>query len=219
MRRFRRYQLPALWRWMVLMLACGYLAVRLIDLILLGPLAALAENEARLRGIDAVNRIILGSVEQSLKHEDLITYEKDQQGRIAAYRVNTQIVSQVAADAAGAVRREFGQLAAAPFRVPIGALTGSHILASRGPRVPVRLMPIGSVAIDIHQEFSSEGINQTRHRVWLSADAQVQVILPMVSKAVQVAVAVPITETVIVGPVPEGFFGGNASGFTLPVRP
>lgn len=219
MRRFRRYRLPAGPRWLSLLLAAGYVALRLVDAVLLGPLAALAENEARLRGADAVNRIIMTSVGHSLPHEQLVSFEKDREGRIAAYRVNTQLVNQVAAAAAEAIHQEFQALSGEAFGLPLGALSGSHILSTRGPRLPFRVLPVGSVVIDVRQDFRGEGINQTRHRIWLHADAQVQVVLPLVSRAIQVAVEVPVTETVVVGPVPDSFFGGSLGGLALPVRP
>jgi len=220
MRRFRRPRLSVSgWiRWTVLFCACLYLAIRLADLMLLAPLTVVAETEARLRGIDAINRIMLGSA-SALQPEDLVIYEKDQQGRIAAYHVNTQSVNRIASEAAAAVRGEFRKFTTETFAVPLGALFGSQLLATRGPRIPVLMVPIGSVVVEIRQEFKGEGINQTRHRLWLHADARVRVILPLVSKEMEVTSDLPITETVIVGPVPASFYAGNLGGVTLPAKP
>lgn len=222
MRRFRRFRVPGggLLRWAVLFGAALLLALKAADLILLGPIAAVAETEARARGISAVNRTLLSSVGRSLKHEDLVQYEKDQQGQIVAYRVNTQLINQVASQAAEEVHKEFRALGADPFQVPLGAMTGSQLLGTTGPRIPVRMIPVGTVAINIREEFKAQGINQTRHRIWLEATAKVQVVLPLLAREVEVSADVPVTETVIVGPVPSGFFGqGEAGGVTIPVKP
>lgn len=95
MRRFRRFRgvrLPrATWfRWVVLSMAIFYLVVRVAEVMVMEPLAIMAEHEARARGIEAVNRIVMSSLGRSVNHNDLISYEKDQSGRIAAYTVNTQ---------------------------------------------------------------------------------------------------------------------------------
>lgn len=218
MRRFRRHRLSvARWlRWLILLAACAFLAVRLADLLLLGPLEAVAEAEARERGVDAINRVLLESVSREVRQEDLVMYEKDQQGRIAAYRVNTQQVTQVAARAASAVQDEFQRLSERSFGIPLGALSGTRLLGSAGPQLRVRMMPVGSVTVNIEQDFQGEGINQTRHRLWLNATAHVRVILPVLSREVSVSTNVPISETVIVGPVPSGYYGGNVGGVTLP---
>lgn len=222
MRRFRRFRLsaPPVWiRWAILLAAASYLAIRLTELAVLGPLALVAEQEARLRAIDAVNRIVLGSVGNSVTHEDLIAYEKDQQGRIAAYHLNTRAINQIASEAATAVRSEFDKLSEERFAVPMGALTGSRLFATLGPRFSVGLMPIGTVTIDIKHDFTAQGINQTRHRIWLFAAARVRVILPLISQEVEVTSDLPISETVIIGPVPGSFYGGNIGGVTLPAKP
>ncbi len=221
MRRFRRFRLPAIgWiRWPILLMAVGFLLLHLTELIILQPLVIVAEHEARLRAIDAVNRIVLNSLGQTVNHNDLVTYEKDSQGRIAAYHVNTQFVNQIAGEAATAVRNDFRVLSADDFGVPLGAITGSRILGTLGPRIPISLVPIGTVTIDLKQEFKAEGINQTRHRLWLHATARVRVILPMVSREVEVTSDLPITETVIVGPVPNNFYGGQLGGVTIPANP
>jgi len=224
MRRFRRFRglrLPgSIWfRWAVLSMAVFYLTIRIAEVIVMEPLAIMAEHEARHRGIEAVNRIVMSSLGRSVNHNDLISYEKDQSGRIAAYTVNTQFVNRVAADVAQAIHMEFGKLESENFRVPLGILTQSAFLATKGPRIGVTLIPVGTVIIDLHQEFRGEGINQTRHRIWLRAEAKVRVILPLVSREIEVTTDLPITETVIIGPVPANFFGGSLGGVALPINP
>lgn len=229
MRGFRRFRLRLggarptgrlprvsfLWKWMVLMLAVSYLTLRMADLLLLEPLAAVAETEARLRGIDAVNRVVLGSLGRTLGSEDIVTYEKDNEGRIAAYHINTQLVNAVASEAASAVTQEFKQLSGDSFGVPMGALFGARLLATQGPAIPVELMPIGTVSIDLHQEFKAEGINQTRHRIWIRATARMRVVLPVLTRETEVTADLPLSETVIVGPVPQSFYG-QVDGVTIP---
>jgi sporulation protein YunB len=221
MRRFRRARLPGLgWlRWLILVGAVLYLLVRLADLVLLGPIEAVAEVEARRLGLEAVNRVVTEKVGQTLRHEDLVQYEKDSAGRIAAYRVNTPLINQVAAGAARTVQEELRKLGDQPFGVPLGALTGSTLLSNTGPRFPVRLVPAGTVAIDIQQEFQGEGINQTRHRIWLKATATMRIVLPLLTREIAVTQEMPLSETVIVGPVPESFYGANLGGVSLPVKP
>lgn len=221
MRRFRRFRLPSVgWiRWVVLTLAVAYLMIRLVELLIWAPLTVVAEHEARLRGIDAVNRVVLDSLGKTVDPEDLVTYVKDQEGRIAAYHINTKIVNKIAGEAATAVRAQFQDVSTNRFGVPMGALTGSRILGTLGPHIPVSMVPIGTVTIDLAQEFKAEGINQTRHRLWLHTVAKVRVILPMVTREVEVTSDLPITETVIIGPVPNSFYGGPMGGVTVPAQP
>jgi len=220
MRRFRRLRFDRagrLLRFLVLVGAVLFLLIKLADIILLGPVGTVAEVEARRLGIEAINRVVTERVGEVLTTESLVQYEKDQEGRIAAYRVNTPLINQVTAQAARAVQAELQRLADRPFGVPLGALSGSTLLANSGPRLPVRLTPIGTVSIDVLQEFKGEGINQSRHRVWLKATAQVQMILPLTTREVVVTQELPLSETVIIGPVPDAFYDGNLGGYSLPL--
>lgn len=208
-RRFRRRRLGNWWRWAILMTAVSYLTLRLVELTVLGPLGAVAETEARIRAIDATNRVVLGSVGKNLRHEDLVTYEKDKDGNIAAFHINTQAVTFIASEAATAVAQEYQRMSADSFDVPMGAMFGTRLLSTTGPDIPVKLLPVGSVSIDVQQSFEAAGINQTRHRIWLHATARVQVILPVLTREVEVTSDLPITDTVIVGKVPQTFLGGG----------
>jgi len=217
MRRFRRIRIAGagLLRWLVLLMAIGYLALKLADIMLIAPLTAVAETEARMRAVDAINRVSLGKMGQSVKSEELVTFVKDQQGRIAAYHVNTPLVNAMAAEVATRVHEEMQKMSGGTFDVPLGALSRSRFLSTYGPDIPVRMLPIGTITIDIRHEFRAEGINQTSHRIWLHARALVRVVLPVVSREMEVTYDLPISDTVIVGDVPQ-FYGGKLESVTIP---
>lgn len=212
-----RLRLRRTWlRNLILAAAVIYLMIRIGDLLLLQPLKAVAEVEARRLGAAAVNRVVAGQVSQSLAGAQVVEYVRDEDGRIAAYHINTPLVNRVASEAAAAVQEELTRLAQTPVRLPLGALTGSALLSNLGPRLSVQLVPVGAVAITVQQEFRGEGINQTRHRVWLEATATMRIILPLTTQEVPLVQELPLADTVIVGPVPTSLYGGSIGGVTLP---
>lgn len=212
--RFRRTWL----RIPILAAAALYLLVRIGDLMLLQPLTAVAEVEARRLGAAAVNRVVAAEVSRTLAGAQVVEYIREEGGRIAAYHVNTPLVNRVASEAAVAVQEELRRLSETPVRLPLGALTGSPLLSNLGPRLSVQLVPAGSVTITVKQEFRGEGINQTRHRVWLEAAASMRIILPLTTQEVPLVQELPLADTVIVGPVPSALYGGSLGGVTLPAR-
>ena len=89
--------------------------------------------------------------------------------------------------------------------IPVGSLTGSALLAGRGPRIKVRMESVGSSSARFENEFTSAGINQTNHRIVLHIDVSVAILLPGFTTATQVSNAVTVAETVIVGTVPDTY--------------
>ena len=58
-------------------------------------------------------------------------------------------------------------------------------------------------------EFETAGINQTRHKIFLTLRATISLIVPTGSQLVDVTSKVPIVESIIVGEVPQSFVDVN----------
>ena len=97
------------------------------------------------------------------------------------------------------------QVSARELSVPIGSLTGSQLLAGRGPRVSVRMESVGSSQAWFENEFESAGINQTKHRIVLNIVISVSILLPGFTTATEVPNAITVAETVIIGSVPDTY--------------
>ena len=89
--------------------------------------------------------------------------------------------------------------------IPLGTLTGSALLAGRGPRINVRMESVGSSSAHFENAFASAGINQTKHQIMLNVDVSVSILLPGFTTATKVSNAFTVAETVIVGAVPDTY--------------
>lgn len=78
-----------------------------------------------------------------------------------------------------------------------------------GPSITVKMEPIGRVVVTYESLFESAGINQTRHKILVNVKTNLKIILPLQSKEVEVVNQIPISDTVIVGEVPNSMWGGN----------
>ena len=93
--------------------------------------------------------------------------------------------------------------------VPLGAFTGIGLFSGMGPSVNFRVLPVGTVTCDCLSSLTSAGINQTLHTVSLEVTASVEIVLPSGPRDVSTVTDVLLCESVIVGKVPDAFFGGN----------
>ena len=90
--------------------------------------------------------------------------------------------------------------------VPVGSLLPIEPTWARGPELHLRALALGTASAEFESEFTSAGINQTRHRLWLELSVPVTVLLPGGGEEVAVDSRLCVAETVIVGQVPQTWF-------------
>ena len=81
-------------------------------------------------------------------------------------------------------------------------LIGGTVFSGRGPGIPVRIVSVSNVTADFTNEFSSAGINQTRHQIILNIKVDIDMLIPGGTLQDTVTTSMVIAETVIVGTVP-----------------
>ena len=168
------------------------------------------ERMAVTRVSNTVNRIVSEAVNESissgkLSYDHLISFEKDTEGRVTAVHSNMAAFNQLQAEILDIVLAKIEQVSARALSIPVGSLTGSSLLAGRGPRIQVRMESVGSSSAQFQNQFETAGINQTRHQIILEIDVSISILLPGFTTVTQVSNAVTVAETVIVGSVPESY--------------
>ena len=161
-----------------------------------------AQNMATLCINEAVNRQL---TEDGIKYSDLVDFEKDNDGRIAALKTNIYRVNSLKSKLITEISKELQSLKITQIKIPLGNLINGGLFSGRGPLIPIKLVPVGAVEVDFTSIFTSAGINQTRHQIIMNIKASVSILLPIRAATSEVNTSVCIAETVIVGDVPSGF--------------
>ena len=193
-------------------LLCLLAAVCLVALFLVGlfHLKAILGDMAGTRVSNSVNRLVNEAVYDAIdsgdiQYDELITLQKDASGNIAALQSNMAAFNRLQADISGDVLDRLGQVSDTELAIPLGTLTGSALLAGRGPKFRVRMQSIGSCTAHFENAFDHAGINQTTHSILLYVDVSVTILLPGFSTFTKVSNAFSVAETVIVGAVPDTY--------------
>lgn len=124
-----------------------------------------------------------------------------------AQRINT-----IARDAAYLAQKNFKALAEAGVKVPLGAFSGIEALSGFGPPVTFKLLPVGAAHCSFRSAFTSAGINQTRHAVYLDIVLDITVVLPAGTSEFSESAEVMIIESVLSGKCPTLFCIPTYSG-------
>lgn len=182
--------------------ACVYL---LLEKSLTQVILDTAYARAYALAVEKMNQAVRQSLQSGAAYEELICVRTDSEGRITMLQANTARMNALAVSVAIEAQRALEEQDSAWVSVPLGAALKAPFFSSLGPRVRVKLSPVGSVSAAFATEFEAAGINQTRHKIWLEMHAAVRLVLPTGAKPVSVQTQILIAESIIVGAVPDSF--------------
>lgn len=207
----RRYRMP-MTGGQKARLVCLFVSLCLITLLVVGSvhLKTLLGDLAVTRVNNTVNNVVVAAVSDAIssgeiQYDKLITFEKDNAGGITALQSNMAEFNRLQSSITQDVLERLGQISEYDLSIPLGTLSGSPMLAGRGPQFTVKMQSTGSCTARFENAFSDAGINQTTHSIVLYVDVSVSILLPGFSTYTTVSNAFSVAETVIVGAVPDTY--------------
>ena len=168
----------------------------------------MAYAQAYSMAVETLNRAVK-QVAEGIGYEELIETRMDGQGHVSMLRAKTMRMNEIASQTALLAEEELNSFENQFVDIPIGAALGIRFLSGFGPRISVQILPVGAVNTNFETEFEAAGINQTRHKIFLTLRATISLIVPTGSQRVEVTSKVPIVESIIVGEVPQSFVDVN----------
>ena len=180
---------------------------------------SLADARARALAVQTLNEAAEEAVSSGVSYDRLMAVTTGEDGAVRLIQANTAEMNRLASHAALLAQTRLTGLEEQTVSVPLGSALGLTVFAGAGPKIPVRILPVGSVGARFDTEFQTAGINQTRHKVLLTLTATVRLVIPTGSAAIQASTQVAVAESIIVGAVPEGFVGYELSGEELNLVP
>ena len=191
------------------LLLCALLiaiSVLLVERNLTRVVLSLAQAQARALAVRILNEAaaeLLSTGE--VTYDSLMHVTSDGSGQVRLIQANTPEMNRLAARVSLLSQEKLQGTKDQAVRVPLGSALGLTLFAGAGPKIEVRILPVGSVHAEFHTDFQTAGINQTRHRVTLMLTAQVQLVIPTGAQTVEAVTQVAMAESIIVGEVPETF--------------
>ena len=166
-----------------------------------------AFSEAKIKSLTtaAVNSAIFEVMLEPISYGDLVSIEKNADGEITLIAANSMIINKLARDMAQSTETYIEKMGEQDVKIPIGTLSGSPLLAGKGFKVTIRVLPLGSVKCQFVSEFETAGINQTRHKIYLDVVATISIVLPTSQSIVKTNTPVLVSESIIVGKVPDTY--------------
>jgi sporulation protein YunB len=188
----------------------------LIDFRIRPTLKRLAEAKAKQIATRAINETISTNISANIQYRQIIHVNFDTEGKVAFMQPDTGEINRISALATLAVQNRIKNLSRQIINIPCGQIFGLKMLGGFGPNLPVRVFSIGIVESKIQDRFDVAGINQIRHRIYITVKAVIKMVVPLINEEVQVSSSVLLTEAIVMGQVPNIYVGSGNNGLILP---
>ena len=206
-------------RWAVIVVLLLIAAFLILENNLSQVILDMAYADAYSLAVKVINSAVADVMHSGITYEDLITVHMNDKGQVTMLQANTVRMNDIATRTALQAQEKLQDAKNQEVHIPLGAAFGINFLAGSGPSIPVKILPVGAVSTQFITEFESAGINQTRHKILLSAKTTVRLVIPTGSKQVDLVSSISIAESIIVGEVPDSFVDVNDKADLLNLVP
>ena len=102
-----------------------------------------AFSEAKIKSLTtaAVNSATFEVMLEPISYGDLVSIEKNADGEITLIAANSMIINKLARDMAQSTETYIEKMGEQDVKIPIGTLSGSPLLAGKGFKVTIRVLP------------------------------------------------------------------------------
>ena len=167
----------------------------------------------------ALNLAVSNVINRTLSYDSLIDINYSQSGEIVSFSANQYEINSITREIVKETQYQMTNLGHNGLSINIGTFSGIPFLIGKGPLIYLDLVPIGVVSGKFDSEFSSVGINMTKHTLFLYIDVHVSIVLPIQSYDIYSTNQVLLAESIIVGKVPEVYLNGGSLGNALNLVP
>lgn len=168
-----------------------------------------AEEKVRALTVSTVNAAVTSVLEAEPSFVDMVEYGHDSNGDLNSIKINATRVNAVMQRSVQKTQNGLSDMISSGVNIPVGSVSGITFLSGKGPNLNVAVIPVGAVDARLRSEFSEIGINQTIHKIYLSLDSTIKIIIPGAGNTIKSSSEVLLVESVIIGKVPDTYLNAT----------
>ncbi|MBE6838194.1 MAG: sporulation protein YunB [Ruminococcus sp.] len=185
---------------------CFILAMLLgIDITAAPVIKSLARAECSRFCSAVVNSAVIEAIGNSdVTPSDIVEIKYNNSGGISSVETNTADISMLQAEIALAVNETLGA-SKGEISIPVGTFTGLSFLNGKGFPLDFDILSTGYSSVSVASVFTSAGINQTRHEIIITVNAETTAVIPLFTENYTISERYVICDTIVVGEIPESY--------------
>lgn len=149
---------------------------------------------------ECISDVILS---QNTKINDVIKVVYGDDDEIISIETNAGVVNEIQLEILQKVNFLLSDTNSNSSKIPVGTLTDLPFFVGEGPDIAIKYSQQGSATVELKSEFVSGGLNQTVHRLFAHVETKIYSVSPIKSEITDFSFDYLLSETVIVGDVPE----------------
>ena len=176
-----------------------------IKLTLEPNMEELAKIRAEVLVSRTVTRVLTEQFQKDTYKDELFTVTKDDEGNMSMVQADSAKINLLMSQISARLQESFQNMKKEEFSVPAGALLGSRFLSQTGPQVGITVIPLSVSAMDFKTEFETQGINQTKYKIYIVLTCRIKMAAPFSTRVFKTNSTILIAEAVILGKVPDSY--------------
>lgn len=138
-------------------------------------------------------------------YENLVILERDNENHVTALQTDVIAIGQIKTQIANGLFEELEYLEETGLEISLGSVFAPNYFSGRGPKIKIGMNSLIQAYAEFVSSFSAAGINQTRHNIIIEVHAGFRILTPFGAEDHEIVTSYPVTDTVIVGTVPEQY--------------
>ena len=163
------------------------------------------QSRAKAIGVQITEETVNEFIE-NVEYETLMNITYNDQGKIIAISANIIELNKLSSEIAYKIQEKLNKLDKVSVRIPITSMMGVNVLSGYGPDISIKLLPMGNIETKFDTKFASEGINQTKHTIYMNILSNITVVAPFIGSSIECNSTVTVAETIIIGDIPDTYY-------------
>ncbi|MCX8073960.1 MAG: sporulation protein YunB [Clostridia bacterium] len=165
----------------------------------------LCESSAHRIALNATNETVNEYIEL-IKYDNLISIKQNDAGKVIALNANVMEMNRLTTSISSDIQKKLANTDNSTIKIPLGTIFNVGILSGYGPRMSIKIVPSGTVSAKFNSSFEQTGVNQTKHRIYLSITTKVKIVAPFYTSSQEYTNEITVAETIIVGDTPNTYY-------------
>jgi len=150
-----------------------------------------------------VSSIITATIKENSVKENIFELEKEND-KISSINIDTEKINKILVNINQGIQIKLDSMQdTIVFKMPLFAPLNNVFLSTKGPKIPIKFLALGTVLSNVRTELENYGINNALFKIYIDTKIEAKVILPFTSENILIDQTNLLALKIIQGNIPN----------------